>query len=473
MILHIYLDMNLKILSRDLNHNDQIINDIQLSNEQLEAVDKIKEFLKSSSIAFSLMGSAGTGKTLIMNTLCMQLQKQLPVVLCAPTHKAKLVLSRSTGRDCETLHSLLALTPNLDIFELDFNMLMFKSNDERVCIPSKGLVICDEASMINDDLFNALVLKCKERKTKILFVSDDKQLRPVKSDTKSLVYKVANQFTLNKIFRQSEENALLPILSILRNEPIEFFKDIKGKEGSLKCEYNINSFLKSYIKEIKQAISNEDILATKLTAYTNAKVDAYNKAIKTVLFGNDKDYFKGELLTSCDNIFIKGFNIWNSMDYIINSNPVYTSIYLPYFDDKISGWSFYILDKVTNCSIDIFLLDKETPFITLNKLAYKLEDLRVKAIKAKGSKKQALWGMYFELNNSFATPVDIYLDGRLIKKKSFSGGYACTVHKLQGSTYQSIYVDMKNINTCFDKETKQQLQYVALSRTRTNAVILQ
>lgn len=446
---------------------------IKLSEEQLEAIDKIKEFLESDSIAFSLMGSAGTGKTLIMNTLCRELQSELPIILCAPTHKAKLVLSKSTGRTCETLHSILALTPNLDIFELDFNTLMFRSNDEKIVIPSKGLVICDEASMINDSLFSALVLKCKERGTKILFVSDDKQLRPVKSDTKSLVYKVANQFTLNKIFRQSEENALLPILSTLRNEPIEFFKDTPGKEGSLKCEFNINVFLKSYIKEVKQAIENEDILATKLAAYTNAKVDAYNKVIKTALFGNDKDYFKGELLTSCDNISVKGFNIWNSMDYIINSEPVYTSVYLPYFDDKVSGWSFSILDKVTECPIDVFLLDKETPFNVLNKLAYKLEDLRIRAIKTKGPKKQALWGMYFDLSNSFTTPVDIYLDGRLIKKKSFSGGYACTVHKLQGSTYQNIYVDMKNINTCFDKEIRQQLQYVALSRTRTDAILLQ
>ena len=32
---------------------------------------------------------------------------------------------------------------------------------------------------------------------------------------------------------------------------------------------------------------------------------------------------------------------------------------------------------------------------------------------------------------------------------------------------------MKNINTCFDEKVKQQLQYVALSRTRTDAIILQ
>ena len=94
--------------------------EIILSDEQLEAIRLIKEFITSEETAFSLVGSAGTGKTLIMNNLVKDLQQVMRVELCAPTHKAKLVLQRATGRECTTLHSLLALTPNLDIFELDF-----------------------------------------------------------------------------------------------------------------------------------------------------------------------------------------------------------------------------------------------------------------------------------------------------------------------------------------------------------------
>lgn len=446
---------------------------VQLSEEQLEAIKRIKEFVADSDeIAFSLVGSAGTGKTLVMNTLVKELYG-LPKVLCAPTHKAKLVLEKATNRTCITLHSLLALNPIIDIFELDLNDLLFKSNEDKIEIPYNGLVICDEASMINDDLFNALTKKCSERKSKILFVSDEKQLRPVKSERESLVYTVKNQFRLTKIFRQSGKNALLPILEILRDRPIEFFRDAEGEEGSLICEVDMKAFLIKYLKTVKSAIEEKDILKTKLTAFTNKRVELYNQLIKKALFPNGQEYNKGEFLTCYDNFKFKdGAEFYNSMDYVIDSDPVFTTNYLPYFDE-MKGWEFTLYDATLDMSFDMFLLSKENSDQDFNRLAYKIEEIRTRAIRAKGQRKIPLWAMYFQLVNSFATPIDLYLDGRLIKKKTFAEGYACTTHKLQGSTLDTIFVDMKNINTCFDKKVRQQLQYVALSRTRTDAVLLQ
>lgn len=448
---------------------------IVLSDEQLEAIKQIKEFLFSEETAFSLVGSAGTGKTLIMNTLVKELQRSnMRVQLCAPTHKAKLVLQRTTGRDCTTLHSLLALTPNLDIFELDFNELMFKSNSESVTIPEYGLVICDEASMINDDLFKALLKRCSERHAKILFVSDEKQLRPVKSERESLVYTVKHQFRLTKIFRQSDKNALLPILEILRNNSIDFFSDSSGEEGSLICEYTLKEFLIKYIQSIRIALANKDILETKLAAYTNKRVDLYNSLIKKALFPNGKEYNESEFLTCCDNIEFEGmYQFWNSMDYIIATDPIKTVKTLRYFGD-VEGWEFEVYDPLDDYNKRIFILSKDNPETTFNALAYKLDQLRVNAVRERNyQRKAAKWAMYYDLNKSFTTPVDLYVDGRLVKKKSFTEGYACTTHRLQGSTFNKIFVDMQNINTCFDDKVKQQLQYVALSRTRTDAIILQ
>jgi exodeoxyribonuclease-5 len=67
----------------------------------------------------------------------------------------------------------------------------------------------------------------------------------------------------------------------------------------------------------------------------------------------------------------------------------------------------------------------------------------------------------------------MYFDNRLIRKKSFDYGYACTVHRSQGSDYNNIFVDMKDIGLCKDDAIRRQLQYVALSRTRNNALIFQ
>lgn len=44
--------------------------------------------------------------------------------------------------------------------------------------------------------------------------------------------------------------------------------------------------------------------------------------------------------------------------------------------------------------------------------------------------------------------------------------------KVQGSSYDEIFVDWRNINSCRDEEFKRQLQYVAMSRTRSNAYVL-
>ena len=449
---------------------DQIV----LSDEQLEAIQKIKEFLSSDETAFSLVGSAGTGKTLIMNKLVNDLKGVITVQLCAPTHKAKLVLQRSTGRECTTLHSLLALTPNLDIFELDFNELIFRSNSENVTIPRNGLVICDEASMINDDLFKTLIKRCSERYTKILFVSDEKQLRPVKSERESLVYTVKHQFRLTKIFRQSDKNALLPILEILRNKSIDLFMDAVGEEGSLICEYDLKEFLIKYLKSIKIALENKDILETKLATYTNKRVDLYNSLIKKALFPNGQEYNKTEFLTCCDNIEFAGmYQFWNSMDYIIATDPIKTTKTLKYFGD-VEGWEFELYDPLDDFNKRIFILSKDNDDNLFNALAYKLDQLRCNAIKERNyQRKAAKWGMYYDLNKSFTTPIDLYVDGRLVKKKSFTEGYACTTHRLQGSTFNNIFIDMQNINSCKDDKVKQQLQYVALSRTRTDAILLQ
>ena len=75
--------------------------------------------------------------------------------------------------------------------------------------------------------------------------------------------------------------------------------------------------------------------------------------------------------------------------------------------------------------------------------------------------------------NSFASPIDMYYDGRLIRKKSFDYSYAITTHKSQGSSLDNVLVDMRNINSCSDENVRRQLQYVALSRTRKDALIYQ
>lgn len=123
-------------------------------------------------------------------------------------------------------------------------------------------------------------------------------------------------------------------------------------------------------------------------------------------------------------------------------------------------------EKVKNALV----LSKRNPKWMFDALAMEIEDLRVKAVK---SKKNKDWSKYFDLSEQFFTPIDLIYDDRVIKRKSLDYGYCISAHRSQGSSYTGVIIDLVNLLTCRDKETLRQLEYVALSRTRSDVYIYQ
>ena len=79
---------------------------------------------------------------------------------------------------------------------------------------------------------------------------------------------------------------------------------------------------------------------------------------------------------------------------------------------------------------------------------------RAEIIKYYSSNKQ--WDRYFKIKNSFP-------DLRSVA--------ASTIHKAQGSTYDSVIVDLSDIGRCTIKSQTARMQYVALSRPKTRIYI--
>ena len=77
------------------------------------------------------------------------------------------------------------------------------------------------------------------------------------------------------------------------------------------------------------------------------------------------------------------------------------------------------------------------------------------------------------MDESFLTPIDLVLDGRVIKRKSLDYGYCISAHKSQSSEYSIVMIDMENIWRCQNKEELRQIQYVACSRTKGDLIIYQ
>lgn len=448
-------------------------NEIILSKQQDLALNNIKQFIQGEDLAFVLSGSAGTGKSLLIKYITDWLDSiHKRYCLCAPTHKAALVIEQYSKKSAITLHSLLAMSPKLDILHLDFNELEFNSGESKE-IPSHGIVICDEASMINDDLFDFLLKKCKDFNAKVLFVQDPCQIQPVKQETRSKVNSLENQFILTEVFRQSEKSALLPVLDTLRSTSIPSFDTSIKDEGSVVCTSEISEFSRFFISEFKKGISNSDILHTKVLAYTNDRINKYNEVIHKLLFRDNKEYHHLGFLTGYSNITRNGVKFWNSMDYIIITEPEEVDINIPNFG-TLPGYTLVLYDSLLKTSNPINMLSKKISADYFESLASQIEYLRLTACDEKSPYKRKLaWNKYFMTTDSFCSPIDLYFMNRLIFKKSFDHGYAVTVHKSQGSSYNNVCIDMKDINKRKDSEEHRQLQYVALSRARQNVYIYQ
>lgn len=445
--------------------------EIILGNEQLEALSLIKSFINGNELVFSLTGSAGTGKSLLESYIIKYLEeKEIDYALCAPTHKAALVMKTYTKRSAVTLHKLLALSPKLDILELDFRSLHFNRKFGQENIPYKGIVICDEASMINDDLFDYLIKKCEEFNSKIIFISDKAQLNPVKSLHHSKVYSVKNKYNLTQIYRQSTESALVPVLKELRTKPIKKFESSSGKEGSIIVTSDLKSFILEYIKQVRISIKDKNILYTKLLAFTNKRIAQYSYYIRKYLWNNDNEYNIGEILTAYENGDCDGSEYFNSMDYIVlDYNKSYRNLY----NLTLDGYDLTLYNPYDSSKFTIFILSRDNDDTIFKALAETIESIRRNAIQSKGRLRNMYWQNYYKLIGQFTTPVNLVYNNRVIRKKSFDYGYAQSVHKSQGSSYNNVFIDLTNINKCSDDKLRQQLQYVAVSRTRENAYIYQ
>lgn len=412
------------------------IKKVAFGEEQLQALKTLTEFIKSEEQAITLCGSAGTGKTTILRELIEYLDDEMIIYsLAAPTHKAKLVMELLTGEGASTVHQLLALSPNIEIFELDFRDLVFltdKSKDSS-CIPYKGVVIIDECSMINDELFDLLINKCSSCKSKLIFVGDIKQIQPVKAKTTSKVFNLPNTIFLNTVYRQAADSPVLDVLTTLREKPINKFESIQGDSDSIIVTNSANNFIQLAAPLLKEAVEMGDVLYVKLLAYTNARVKAFNDVARKLIFegGSQNEFVKGEILTGYDNFEYNNYKFWNSLDYVIKNEPILVKRRIPNFGEYLYGYDLILYDSVYKTEKPIFVLSRNNDENLLVNLASYIENTRLKALdlKTKGKKSNLVWKRYFETIQSFATPFNLFYDNRVIKKKTFDYGYASTVHK--------------------------------------------
>ena len=472
--------------------------DFELNDQQKSALKELEAFVNGDDTSITLSGYAGTGKTTIMGIFNEYLKRriQTDIIFSAPTHRANAVTRQKTpNAKVVTLQSLLGLRPDFDITEdmFDLHKLKFEQVGD-VKIESDSIVIVDEASMIQDSLYDFLLEQIAAKGAQIIFVGDKGQLRPVKANNISKVFRNDGaQLQLTKVERTGDNPILKESTRVRNGEDLSYETDIapngQGVEYS-SDKTRIREFVRTSLKEMKDS---QDPLYFRVLAATNSSVEAYNSAIRQILYGRrPAQLYEGELVMGYSNreydSLRKKYKLMNSGDYVVRKvEPTTIHIELAYPDKKeninMEGYKVTLKDAI-DTSASSFTIEVVSNFeadeniIKVQEYIQTLWNMR-KQLLASGNPTAArsVIEKINNIQNRIHTMRDIKdANGRLKLRKSFDYGYAHTIHKSQGGTYSKVLINDSSINTFGfnDKngqEVRQELKYVAVSRAKNYVMV--
>lgn len=228
---------------------DERISKFSLSNNVTYNDDQIHAIKTSLEENITIItGGPGTGKTTIIRAIAglyidmhpiSENQAMQELVLLAPTGRAAKRMSDLTGLPASTIHRYLKWDKTSGRFEYN----EYNRHNEK-------LIIIDETSMIDTELFDAL-LKGIEHNVKLVIVGDDNQLPSVGPGlilTDLINSECFNHIPLSQIYRQSIGSSIPYLcLSIKDHDLTEDSITKKEDFNFLNVE---NHLVKDTIKEI-------------------------------------------------------------------------------------------------------------------------------------------------------------------------------------------------------------------------------
>jgi exodeoxyribonuclease V alpha subunit len=190
---------------------------MELDSTQQTAVDSCVNVMNRVA---AVTGSAGTGKTTILQTVYRQLADRYgehDVVLCAPTGKAAKRITEATGIEAMTIHRLLEYPMPGEIDETTGKAL--SSSDPKRCRRrplDQHYILCDEYAMVNVEVHRNL-LDAIPHGGCIRMFGDANQLQPIeqnkrlaKEDSSFLKMLDKHPSTrLTTIHRQAEDSSII------------------------------------------------------------------------------------------------------------------------------------------------------------------------------------------------------------------------------------------------------------------------
>lgn len=412
-----------------------------LNDGQHLAAEAFFNFLFTDKTGFIISGPAGVGKTFLMSHIIdhiipeyqktCQLMGIDPefdsVVMTATTNKAAEVLATATQRPAQTIHSFMNLKVQ-DDYDTGKSKLI---KTRQWTVHNRKILFIDECSMIDTDLHEIIgegTLGCK-----IVYVGDHNQLAPI-HERLSPVYKQGyDMFELTEPMRNSGQPALINICAQLRKtvetgefEPIQIVPGVIDLLDQDAMEREVDAHFLAQTRDAR------------ILAYTNQRCIAYNDHIRE--------------LRQLPASFTVGEILINNSTIILNKNQLSV-------EDEVTIVSIDNLTKeeiVLDTSMEIMECTLRTSYGTMLYGVRLPVDREHYLSLLKFFKNAKNWERYYYLKNNFPD----------LRQRD-----AATVHKSQGSTYDTVFIDVGNISSCNAVNQAARMLYVAFSRAKSRVVL--
>lgn len=516
----IFIDLINKICSIFNFSIDDIIEDfisnckLELTVDQKNTAINLFNFLYNNEKIHLIEGFAGTGKTSLITNLvsyCLNNDLCKSIAFSAPTNKAVNVIKekfnplilnltefekkKSIYIDFITIHKLLC-------YKTDYNI-----NGEMIFKKSKGktfsiydIVFIDECSMLEKKIVNDILEECKKNnEIKIILVGDPAQLPPV-NEKISEIFKLKRNSLMKQVVRSGKNS----IIGVCNNVRKWLFNELPNPNISEYAGNGLYLFKNNYIKKkqkykrfetyirknkwFQSFLNNPDGI---ILAWTNKKVNLYNKEIRKIKFGKNLQKFE-----IGDKLILGDFYLANCLDKK-EQIPFYTSeqVQILNINKKIIEFDEMVIDfpkRVNNIISPINNMINEINKNTGRKyLVYILTieknniKYTINVLTDSGNEKNNLDKEYASekindiinyYNNFHKNKINI-VEKIIIRNlwKSFNKtfvepfakvnyGFSTTVHKSQASSYNNVYVDIDDILN--NSNTKEGIRCIYTAKTR-------
>lgn len=439
-----------------------LLNGLTLTRKQREFCDLVVNTLSGPDPkrhVMTLSGAAGTGKTTVLGEAIRQAQEAgYKCLVTAPTHKAVSVLENKladvglASTETTTIHSLLKLKPK----SVPPGQPEEFTQSGRPELNRHDLLIIDEASMVGRALLHYILKDCIGS-IAVLFAGDMYQLRPVGENSRSPVFSTSfledtnsglthTLHRLTKVLRH--DGAILDKATELRKSTyLRQIGPAKGDNSEIKTYSTDKELVKAWLNELGSLhSSSKDLSSVVMLCFKNDNRRTFNAKAREHLYGKFiPDYRVGDRVvtldawTSSSGQFIPNNTSLQieEAQYIEDFQPV-TAV-----EDTFAVWRLTVKPDGLSGSVTCYALANTDRSRFKKRLAALAKDIKKSAAASTALQKTNSWPAVSYAHKSSKSTRARWASEFFPLKQFFINvdfDYARTIHKSQGSTFESVYI---------------------------------